>query len=79
MRTKRFSLLAILLIAALVFAACGAADQTDMAEEPAGRAGGRGGGDELLRPRKRRQPRKRLRLKKRPPRWAAAPAPGLMK
>ena len=35
MRTKRYSLLAILLIAALVIAACGATGQTDMAEEAA--------------------------------------------
>ena len=35
MCTKRFSFLAILLIAALVLAACGTSGQTEMAEEPA--------------------------------------------
>ena len=35
MRSKRFSLLAILLIAALIFAACGSAGQPEVAEEPA--------------------------------------------
>ena len=35
MRTKRFSFLAILLIAVLVLAACGASDEPEMAEEPA--------------------------------------------
>ena len=35
MRSKRFLLLAILLIAALIFAACGSADQPEVAEEPA--------------------------------------------
>ena len=35
MSTKRFSLLAILLIAALLLAACGASDEPEMAEEPA--------------------------------------------
>ena len=34
MRTKRFSLLAILLIAVLLFAACSPAAPTEMAEEP---------------------------------------------
>ena len=35
MRSKRFLLLAILLIAALIFAACGSAGQPEVAEEPA--------------------------------------------